>query len=76
MEETNGEIENSHQYFEYDLKTANQQVIKIQLPEAYAFTLLTGFWDNMEILPLVERQLKGIAYNFGALKDQTGHTVT
>lgn len=76
LEEISGRIEISHQYFEYDHKTANQLMIKNHLPEAYADTLLTGFWDNMEILPLVERQLRGITYNFGAHKDQTKHTIT
>ncbi|MFT4832204.1 MAG: hypothetical protein ACI815_001856 [Psychroserpens sp.] len=74
-EETNGGIEISHQYFEYDHKTANHLMIKNNLPEAYAEKILTGYWDNIEILPLTERQLKGIAYNFGASKEKTGHTV-
>lgn len=29
------------------------------LPESYAKTIITGIWDNMEILPETERQLQG-----------------
>jgi alkylhydroperoxidase/carboxymuconolactone decarboxylase family protein len=76
LEEINGEIHISHRYFEYDHRTTNKLMLKNNLPEAYADTLLTGFWDNMEILPLAERQLKGIPYNFGPNVDQTEHTIT
>ncbi len=74
LEEINEEIKVSHNYFEYDHASANQLMIKNHLPEAYADTLLTGFWDNMEILPEAERQLQGKAYNFNPTEDQTEQT--
>lgn len=71
-----GEIAISHQYFEYDHAKANKLMIKNHLPEAYAETLLTGYWDNMEILPLAERKLQGIDFNFDSIKNQKEHTTT
>lgn len=32
---------------------------KNRLPAEYAVTLQTGIWDNMEILPDVEKELQG-----------------
>lgn len=43
----------------YNYKKANTLMTEQQLPPAYAQTLLTGFWDNMEILPKEERLWKG-----------------
>ena len=34
------------------------------LPMAYANTLRSGLWDNMEILPEAEKQLQGVPYTF------------
>ena len=31
------------------------------LPDSYAHTLLTGIWDNCEILPAAEKALQGRA---------------
>ncbi|SEC31988.1 Calcineurin-like phosphoesterase superfamily domain-containing protein [Tenacibaculum sp. MAR_2009_124] len=43
----------------YDHSKANKLMIKNNLPKEYAKTLLTGFWDNMEILPQQEQLWKG-----------------
>ncbi len=43
----------------YDHSKANELMIKNHLPKEYAKTLITGFWDNMEILPEQERLWKG-----------------
>ncbi|MFV0248006.1 MAG: metallophosphoesterase family protein [Tenacibaculum sp.] len=44
---------------QYDYKKAYKLMLKSNLPQAYAKTLITGFWDNTEILPLKERLLTG-----------------
>ncbi|WP_103864779.1 metallophosphoesterase [Aquimarina sp. I32.4] len=48
-----------YETFEYDNLTANQLMLKKELPQEYAKTLLTGLWDNMEILPEMEKKLQG-----------------
>ena len=45
---------------QYDHVSANQKILKNPLPATYAETLLTGLWDNMEILPVEERTLQGV----------------
>ncbi|MEM9141773.1 MAG: metallophosphoesterase family protein [Bacteroidota bacterium] len=46
---------------DYDYKTASKRMIDRALPKAYAHTLVSGLWDNMEILPAPERRLQGVA---------------
>ena len=48
---------------EYDYSKANELMVKNHLPKEYAKTLVTGFWDNMEILPSQERLWKGRPLN-------------
>jgi predicted phosphodiesterase len=45
---------------QYDHISANQKILENPLPASYAETLLTGLWDNMEILPLSERTQQGV----------------
>ncbi len=62
--ETDGEeIKYTHRSFEYDYKTAQQLMFRNHLPEAYADTLSSGIWDNMEILPELEKMEQGIPIN-------------
>lgn len=49
----------AHHAFEYDCSAANQQMTENCLPPQYAQTLLTGLWDNCEILPLEETKTQG-----------------
>ena len=44
---------------DYDYKRTNQLMLNGLLPESYAKTIVTGLWDNMEILPEPEKQLQG-----------------
>ncbi|NRD19288.1 metallophosphoesterase family protein [Winogradskyella eckloniae] len=44
---------------DYDYKHTNQLMLNGLLPESYAKTIVTGIWDNMEILPETEKQLQG-----------------
>lgn len=45
--------------YEYDALRASQLMEVALLPEAYAKTLRSGIWDNMEILPPFERGRQG-----------------
>lgn len=64
LEIENGELKYTHRSFEYDYRTAQQLMYKNHLPEAYADTLASGIWDNMEILPELEKMGQGIPINF------------
>lgn len=55
-----GKVTYSHRSFEYDHDTAQQLMYKNHLAEAYAETLSSGLWDNMEILPEAEKMGQGI----------------
>lgn len=55
---TMGEIE--IRSFEYDSNSASEAMVINQLPEEYSKTLITGLWDNCEILPEVETNKQGI----------------
>lgn len=59
-----GKMKYTHRYLEYDYTTAYTRMKENFLPMEYAETLLSGLWDNMEILPESEKRLKGIPYNF------------
>ncbi|UBM57237.1 metallophosphatase family protein [Marinilongibacter aquaticus] len=48
------------QRFEYDNFEANQLMMEHSLPWPYAETLMTGVWDNTEILPETETKNTGI----------------
>ena len=64
IENHGGDIKYTHQYLEYDYQTAFDLMKANNLPMEYAETLLSGLWDNMEVLPDIEKKLKGIPYNF------------
>ncbi|SMC38549.1 alkylhydroperoxidase/carboxymuconolactone decarboxylase family protein [Cellulophaga tyrosinoxydans] len=64
LEDVGGELKYTHRYLEYDYTTAYVKMKENHLPMEYAETLLSGLWDNMEILPETEKRLKGIPYNF------------
>ncbi len=56
-----------HSAFDYDFKTTNQLMLDHQLPHQYANTLVSGLWDNCEILPEKESAAQGKALAFGQL---------
>lgn len=47
-----------HLSIEYDWKTAKVKMTQNDLPSSYAHTLETGLWDNMEILPDLEKKFR------------------
>lgn len=60
MEMQEGEIRYMHRSFEYDFKQAQRLMHQYHLPDAYAHTLSSGIWDNMDILPDQEKKAQGI----------------
>ncbi len=62
LDEINGSLSYQLHRLSYDHITANRLMQEGGLPSAYATTLLTGLWDNMEILPEVERTRRGKQY--------------
>ena len=61
---SNGELKVNFQSLEYDHYIASEKMKHIGLTPAYAKTLLTGIWDNCEILPPYEVGMQGKAINF------------
>ncbi len=51
-------------HYTYDYLTASELMIEKGLPASYAQTLITGIWDNCEILPDVETAQQGKAIIF------------
>ncbi|GAB3977169.1 metallophosphoesterase family protein [Spirosoma terrae] len=61
LDDKDGAFTYSFHAFTYDNLAAHQLMMTNQLPESYAQTLLTGIWDNCEILPDAEKVLQGRA---------------
>lgn len=59
-----GKITFEHHSFNYKNIIASELMGDKKLPPEYALTLKTGIWDNMEILPEEEKNLKGIEIEF------------
>lgn len=60
LEIQKGEISIEHHSFQYQSETANRLMKEQQLPQEYAKTLLSGLWDNCEILPEAETNAQGL----------------
>ncbi len=61
LDDTGGKLSYSLESFTYDNTLANRLMLEKELPDAYAKTLLTGIWDNCEILPEAEKHMQGVA---------------
>ena len=61
LDDTDGQFSYTFHAFTYDNRTAHQLMQINHLPDSYAQTLLTGIWDNCEILPDAEKALQGQA---------------
>jgi alkylhydroperoxidase/carboxymuconolactone decarboxylase family protein len=70
------EVTYTHHSFEYDAETAQKLMYKNHLPEAYGDTLTSGIWDNMEILPEIEKMGQGIPIYFNQEQKNTIQTKT
>ncbi len=64
LEIENGKLKYTHQSFTYDHQQTQRLMYQNHLPEAYADTLSSGIWDNMEILPEIEKMEQGIPIHF------------
>lgn len=67
----NNAITHEHHSFEYDFKTTQKLMLKNHLPKAYADTLSSGIWDNMEILPELEKMGQGIPLKLNIKADKS-----
>ena len=61
LDDADGQFSHTFQAFTYDNQTAHQLMQANRLPDSYAQTLLTGIWDNCEILPDTEKAQQGRA---------------
>jgi len=59
LEEVNDELTISHHRMEYDHTKAAHLMEASHLPIQYSKTLVTGIWDNCDILPEIETSLQG-----------------
>lgn len=70
LDDAHGLLAYTFHAFAYDNGRAHQLMRANGLPEAYAQTLLTGIWDNCEILPAAEKALQGRAITLPAAGDE------
>lgn len=64
LNDEKGQLNYSHQSYEYDYKTTAKLMKDNNLPQTYADTLKTGIWDNCEILPEKETKDQGMEIRF------------
>ncbi len=64
LDDQNEMLSYQHLPLDYDHQEANRQMIAKDLTPAYAETLLSGIWDNCEILPPAETAAQGNALHF------------
>ena len=50
----------------YDFEAASSAMLEAGLPEVYAKTLITGLWDNCEILPQEETASQGVTLDLAS----------
>lgn len=64
LDDAEGEFSYQFCSYEYDAGEANQQMHENGLPFSYSETLLTGLWDNNDILPEEETAQQGVEIVF------------
>lgn len=64
LEEKNNSLTFEHKRLSYNHSLANNLMLDNGLPNEYAKTILTGIWDNTEILPEQETKLQGQPIQF------------
>lgn len=62
------DLEFEHQRLSYDNQKTYENMLANKLPIEYAKTIITGIWDNCEILPETEKQQQGEAITEDSLK--------
>ena len=63
LDDTDGQLRYSFHPLAYDVATARRKMLaqRTRLPLSYATTLVTGIWDNTEIMPPGEAAQEGVA---------------
>jgi predicted phosphodiesterase len=59
LDDSNGKLNYTHHTMDYNYRLTSQLMQNGLLPEEYARTIVTGIWDNTEILPTAESGLQG-----------------
>lgn len=59
LDDSNGLLKFKHHNLDYNYKLTSKLMQNGILPVEYARTIITGIWDNTEILPAVESGLQG-----------------
>lgn len=63
LDDTTGTVTHKHHTLNYNYRLTSQLMQNELLPKEYARTIITGIWDNTEILPAVESGLQGFGIN-------------
>ncbi len=61
LDDTDGLFTYTFHAYTYDNHSTHQLMLDNRLPDSYAQTLVTGLWDNCEILPDAEKAMQGRA---------------
>lgn len=59
LDDSNNNFNFTHKTLNYNYKLTSKLMQNSLLPEEYARTIVTGIWDNTEILPPIESGLQG-----------------
>jgi predicted phosphodiesterase len=59
LDDSNKSFNFTHQTLNYNYKLTSKLMLNDLLPEEYSRTIVTGIWDNTEILPPIESGLQG-----------------
>ncbi|WP_405609280.1 metallophosphoesterase family protein [Polaribacter sp. Asnod1-A03] len=59
LEDVNSNFRFTHKSLDYNYKLTSKLMQNGLLPEEYSRTIITGIWDNTEILPPIETGLQG-----------------
>lgn len=64
LDDQQNEFQFKHLPLKYDYQQTNRLMLAANLPKEYAKTILTGIWDNTEILPEQERRQQQLEITF------------
>ncbi|GEQ85340.1 phosphoesterase [Patiriisocius marinistellae] len=64
LDDSLGNFNHKHHSLDYNHQLTSQLMRNGLLPEEYARTIITGIWDNTEILPPIESGLQGFGISF------------
>lgn len=59
LDDSNNSFNFTHKTLDYNYKLTSKLMKNGLLPEEYSRTIITGIWDNTEILPVIESGLQG-----------------